>query len=112
MANLNISKRVENGTAILDLKGHLIYGDETFSLRQSIRDLIRDGNRRINLNLEELEYLDSSGIGELISALTAVNREDGQLKLLNPPDKAHRLLAISSLLDIFEIEFEERAAGN
>ena len=111
MANLLITEHIANGTAILDLEGDLIFGDETQALRQSIRNLIQNGKTRIHLNMERLEYLDSSGIGELISALTAVNREGGNLKLLNPSDRAHKLIAISSLLDIFDIESGDSAAG-
>ncbi len=109
MVNLTISERYGDDTVILDLKGNLIFGEEVGQLRRKIRDLLHEGKTRITLNLEELEYLDSSGIGELISTLTAIRREkDGKLKLLNIKQKARTLLKISKLLEIFDIETAEK----
>ena len=82
MAQLIISERAADDAVILDLSGDLIFGEGTASLRSALRYLIRDGKTKIFLNLADVGYLDSSGIGELISALTAMNRiEDGQLKI-------------------------------
>lgn len=101
---LNIVERKEGNELILDLDGDIVFGESNTKLRQCVRDSIESGHRNITLDMADVEYLDSSGIGELISSLTAVNRVDGKLLLVNPTDRAHKLLAISHLTDIFEIE--------
>ena len=100
---LEIQKSIDGNFVILDLKGDVTYGDANQILRRSVRDSLEDGYRDIRLDLEEVEYVDSSGVGELISSLMATNRLDGRLILSNIPDKVHQLLAISRLTDIFEI---------
>ena len=111
MAHLIISERAADDAVILDLSGDLIFGEGTASLRSALRYLIRDGKTKIFLNLADVGYLDSSGIGELISALTAMNRiEDGQLKILNPTEKILHLFTISKLLTVFDIDYEDDSA--
>jgi anti-sigma B factor antagonist len=108
MKELVISERRADDAIILDLSGDLIFGEANAALRSTMRRLLREGNTNITLNLEEVLYLDSSGIGELISALTAMNREEnGRLKLLNPTERIQTLLQISKLMDVFEIEYDE-----
>lgn len=113
MARLSILERPEDDVVILDLSGDIIFG-ETKTLRLTIRDLIRKGKSKIWLNLKDVHYVDSSGIGELISAQTAISREeDGRLKLLDPTERLQQLLEISRLLNVFDIEYNDnRAAGN
>lgn len=101
---LNISERKEGNSLILDLDGDLILGESNKKLRSSVRDSIEAGYKEIVIEMSDVQHLDSSGIGELISSLTAVSRSDGTLVLLNPTDRAHKLLAISQLTDIFEIK--------
>ena len=107
MAELNITERRSGDTVILDLTGDVVFGESNTVLRSVIRDQIREGNPKLSLNLGGVGYLDSSGIGELISALTAVNREEGgQLRILNPTERIMQLFAISKLTEIFEIDYE------
>ncbi|MDH3494353.1 MAG: STAS domain-containing protein [Acidobacteriota bacterium] len=107
MADLNISKRKAGDTVILDLTGDVVFGESNTTLRSAIRSQIREGHPKLSLNMQGVEYLDSSGIGELISALTAVNREEGgQLRILNPTDRIMQLFAISKLTEIFDIDYE------
>jgi anti-sigma B factor antagonist len=101
---LIISERKEGNSLILDLDGDLILGESNKKLRSSVRDSIEAGYKKIVIEMSDVQHLDSSGIGELISSLTAVSRSDGTLVLLNPTDRAHKLLAISQLTDIFEIK--------
>jgi anti-sigma B factor antagonist len=111
MKELKISERKTDDTVFMDLEGDLIYGESTLKLRREVRRLIGEGKKNISLNLEKLSYVDSSGIGEFISTLTAINREDGgHLKLLNPTDKTYHLLEISNLLTIFDISREGHVA--
>ena len=79
-------------------------------LRDTIRDLIGKGNKKILLNLGDVTYIDSSGIGELVSAFTAVRREGGELKLLNLTKKVHDLLQITKLYTVFDIKDDEATA--
>ena len=109
---LNITERQDADVAILDLERHLIMGGGSVHLRDAIRNLIKEGKRKILLNFTGVKYIDSSGIGELISGLVAVNREDGHMKLLNLSEKAKEVMALSSLLSLFEIYDDEAEALN
>lgn len=111
MAELTISERQAGEIVILDLTGDIIYNEGTLTLRRAVRRLIGEGRVRIALNLAGLCYVDSGGIGEFISTLTAVRRErNGQLILLDPPERVAQLLEISNLTRIFDIRPGEAAA--
>jgi anti-sigma B factor antagonist len=102
MARLNISKRQFGDAMILDLRGDITFGEGNLILRAAIRQTLGEGTKKIFLNFAEVVYLDSSGVGELVSGYTAISREDGQLKLLNLPPRIRELLAITKLLTIFD----------
>ena len=104
MSKLEISERNSGEGTVLDLTGDIIFGEANTVLRDAIRSRLREGKSDIRLDLDNVGYLDSAGIGELISALTAVNREGGRLVLMNPGDRIMRLFEISKLTEIFEIE--------
>jgi anti-sigma B factor antagonist len=103
MAELIISERKFQETAILDLRGDLIYGGANTVLRNAIRNLLAEGKKQIILNMENVGYVDSSGVGELISGFTAVSRKGGSFKLLNLSKRVHDLLAICKLLTVFDV---------
>ena len=102
MAELNISERQAGDITILDLDGKVTIGEGSVALRTTIRRLLGEGKNKILLNLGGVGYIDSSGIGELVSSFTAVNKEGGQLKLLNLTQKIQDLLAITKLLTVFD----------
>jgi anti-anti-sigma factor len=102
MAELNISERQAGDVTILDLDGKITIGEGSVALRNAIRRLLGEGKNKILLNLGSVGYIDSSGIGELVSSFTAVNKESGQLKLLNLTQKIQDLLAITKLLTVFD----------
>jgi anti-sigma B factor antagonist len=102
MAELNISERQAGDVTILDLDGKITIGEGSVALRNAIRRLLGEGKNKILLNLGSVGYIDSSGIGELVSSVTAVNKESGQLKLLNLTQKIQDLLAITKLLTVFD----------
>lgn len=104
MSQLEITEREGTDGVVLDLNGDIIFGEANTTLRWGIRDRLKEGKTNITLNLADVGYLDSSGIGELISALTAVGREGGRMVLLDPGERIFRLLEISKLTEIFEIE--------
>ena len=108
MAELNISERQAGDITILDLDGKVTIGEGSVALRGAIRRLLGEGKKKILLNLGRVGYVDSSGIGELVSSFTAVNKEDGSLKLLNLTQKIQDLLAITKLLTVFDV-FENEA---
>ncbi len=102
MAELNISERQIGDITIFDLNGDLIFGQGNVALRSAIRRVLNEGKKKILLNFSGVGYVDSSGIGELITSFTAVNREDGQLKLLNLTERIKYLLEITKLLTVFD----------
>lgn len=103
MAELNISERQAGDVTILDMDGKVTIGEGSVALRSAIRRLLGEGKNKILLNLGGVGYVDSSGIGELVSSFTAVNKEGGTLKLLNLTQKIQDLLAITKLLTVFDV---------
>jgi anti-sigma B factor antagonist len=102
MAQLNIQQRKAGDVTILDLSGKITIGEGSVQLRESVRTLLEAGNKKILLNLGDVSYVDSSGIGELVSSYTTTNNQGGQLKLLNLTKKIQDLLMITKLLTVFE----------
>lgn len=103
MAELNITERQAGDVTILDMDGKVTIGEGSVALRSAIRRLLGEGKSKILLNLGNVGYVDSSGIGELVSSFTAVNKEGGTLKLLNLTQKIQDLLAITKLLTVFDV---------
>ena len=112
MAELNIRERQAGDVTILDMDGKITIGDGNVALRSAIRRLIEEGKKKILLNLGGVSYVDSSGIGELVSSYTTIQREGGQLKLLNLTQKIHDLLGITKLLTVFDTYTDESQALN
>lgn len=104
------SSRQVDGITILDLSGRITLGDGSTMLREAIREMITKGEKKLLLNLGDVTYIDSSGIGELVSAYTAVRKEGGELKLLNLTKKVHDLLQITKLYTVFDVKDDEAAA--
>ena len=108
--SMKATNRQVDGVAVVDMSGRITLGEGSVVLRDSIRDLIGKGSKKILLNLGDVTYIDSSGIGELVSAFTAVRREGGELKLLNLTKKVHDLLQITKLYTVFDIKDDEATA--
>ena len=108
--SMKATNRQVEGVAVVDMSGRITLGEGSVVLRDTIRDLIGKGNKKILLNLGDVTYIDSSGIGELVSAFTAVRREGGELKLLNLTKKVHDLLQITKLYTVFDIKDDEATA--
>jgi anti-sigma B factor antagonist len=110
MAELNISERQAGEVTILDMDGKITIGEGSVALRTAIRRVLEESKKKILLNLAKVGYIDSSGIGELVSSYTAINKESGELKLLNLTQKLQDLLTITKLLTVFDVyESEEEA---
>jgi anti-sigma B factor antagonist len=113
MAELNIKERQAGDVTVLDMDGRITIGEGSVALRTAVRRLLEEGKKKILLNMGGVGYIDSSGIGELVSSFTAVNKEQGQLKLLNLTQKLQDLLAITKLLTVFDVyETESEALGS
>ena len=103
------SRHVDNVT-IVDLSGRITLGEGSVVLRETVKDLVSKGRNRILLNLADVTYIDSSGIGELVSAFTTVRNQGGELKLLRLTKKVHDLLQITKLYTVFDIKDDEAVA--
>jgi anti-sigma B factor antagonist len=108
--SMKTSNRQVDGITVVDMSGRITLGEGSVVLRDTVRDLVGKGQKKILLNLGDVTYIDSSGIGELVSAFTAVRREGGELKLLNLTKKVHDLLQITKLYTVFDIKDDEAAA--
>jgi len=104
------STRQVDGVTIVDLSGRITLGEGSTTLKDTVHDLLSKGLKRIVLNLGEVNYVDSSGIGALVSALTAAKNQGGQLKLLNVTKRVHDLLQITKLHSLFDVKNDEAAA--
>ena len=105
--SLEITPREVDHVTILDIRGRIILGDETDVLRAAVRDLIAKGKKKIILNLADVDYIDSSGVGELVGGFTAVRNAGGDLKLLNLTTKVHDVLHVTKLYTVFDIRDDE-----
>ena len=112
MAELNIRERQAGDVTILDLEGKITIGEGNVALRSAVRRLVQEGKKKVLLNLSGVSYMDSSGIGELVSSHTTIRREDGQLKMLGLGDKIKELLVITKLLTVFDTYKSEPEALN
>ncbi len=107
---MKASSRQVNGVTIVDLSGRITLGEGSVVLRDLVRDLMSKGQKKILLNLGDVTYIDSSGIGELVSAYTSVRNSGGELKLLNLTKKVHDLLQITKLYTVFDVKDDEASA--
>ena len=107
---MKASNRQVSGITVVDLSGRITLGEGSTVLREAVKDLLGKGQRKILLNLGDVTYIDSSGIGELVSAFTSVRNQGGDLKLLNLTKKVHDLLQITKLYTVFDVKDDEAAA--
>jgi anti-sigma B factor antagonist len=107
---MKIHTRRVGDVHILDISGKITLGKPTTAIRHTISDLLENGGKKIVLNLTEVNYIDSSGIGELVRTYTTVTQQGKQLILLNLTKKVKELLVITKLLTVFQIYETEQAA--
>jgi anti-sigma B factor antagonist len=107
---MTITNREVSHVVILDLSGRITLGDETGQLRDAIRQLIAAGKKKIVLNLAHIDYIDSSGVGELVSSFTAVRNAGGDLKLLSLTKKVQDVLHVTKLYTVFDVKEDEFTA--
>jgi anti-sigma B factor antagonist len=107
---MKIDTRTVGDVHILDCSGKITLGEGTMAIRNTVREVLKNGGRKIVLNLSEVNYIDSSGIGELVSTYTTVTNQGGKLKLLNLTKKIQELLQITKLLTVFSVYDNEQKA--
>ena len=107
---LRATPREISGVTVIDMSGRITLGEGSAMLREMVRDLLSKGQKRIVLNLGDVTYIDSSGIGELVSGYTTVKNQGGELKLLHLTKKVHDLLQITKLYTVFDVHNDENAA--
>jgi anti-sigma B factor antagonist len=108
--SLKMTTREVNAITILDLSGQITLGDSSAALRDEILDQTGNGSRKILLNLAEVTYIDSAGLGELTGSFTSVRNRGGQLKLLNLTKRVHDLMQITKLYTVFDVYDDEKKA--
>lgn len=108
--SLKTANRQVDGVTIVDLNGRIVLGEATTALREILQNLVSQGQKKILLNLADVSYIDSSGLGALVSGYTTLTGQAGQLKLLNLTKKVQDLLQITKLLTVFEVFSDESAA--
>jgi anti-sigma B factor antagonist len=105
--SLKIDRREVSHVTILDIEGRIVLGNEIHDLRDAIHNLIEEGKKKIILNLAGVDYIDSSGVGELVANFTAVRSSGGELKLLNLTQKVQDVLYVTKLYTVFDIKDDE-----
>jgi anti-sigma B factor antagonist len=108
--SLKINVRESGDVLILDLNGRITLGEEAASLRDTLKEQVDSGRKNILLNLAEVSYIDSSGLGQLVGSFATVTSRGGQLKLLNLQKRLHELMQVTKLITVFEVYATEAAA--
>ena len=107
---LSISTRQLDGVTILDLSGRITLGEGSITIRDAVRDVVAKGSNKILLNLGDVSYIDSSGLGELVSAFTTAKNQGADVKLLNLTKKVKDVLQVTKLYTVFDIYDDEASA--
>ena len=112
MTNLIITERRNGSVTVLDLQGNIRLGEGNIELHNILRFLVEKGERRVLLNLAEVSYIDSSGLGELVAGYTTLQKNQGELKLLHLTMRVRELMVITKLLTVFDVYDSEAEAVN
>ena len=108
--SMKFKTRQVDGVTVLDLSGRITLGEGSVTLREAVQDQLAKGEKHILLNLANVDYIDSSGIGELVTGFTSVKNAGGELKLLHLTKKVHDLLQITKLYTVFDVSDDEASA--
>lgn len=108
--DMTTSTREVAGVTIVDISGRIVLGEESAALRELVSSLLSKGHKKVLLNLADVNYIDSSGLGNLVSSFTSARKQSGELKLLNLNSKVHDVMQITRLFTVFEVFDNEAAA--
>ncbi len=107
---MTASNRQVGSVTVVDISGRIELGEESAALRDMVSGLLNNGQKRILLNLGNVNYIDSSGLGALVSSFTSARKKGGELKLLNLTDRVTDLMQMTKLYTVFDIHSDEAAA--
>lgn len=107
---MTLKSRETGDVLILDASGKLTLGEASSAVRDAVRKALADGKRKLILNLADVNYVDSAGIGELVSAFTSVTNQGGEMRLLKVSNKIKDVLQITKLYTVFQVYDDEQAA--
>jgi anti-sigma B factor antagonist len=107
---LTTANRQIDDVTVVDIKGRIVVGEESAALRSLVADLLSEGRKKILFNLAEVRYIDSTGLGALVSAYTSVRKHNADLKLLNLSAKVQDVMQLTKLYTIFDVSNDEAAA--
>ena len=108
--SVKLTTRQVGDVTVVDVTGRITLGEGSSTLRDTVRDMVTKGQKKILLNLGDVSYIDSSGIGELVSGFTTVTNQGGQLRLLNLTKRVKDLLQITKLYTVFAVHDDEATA--
>jgi anti-sigma B factor antagonist len=107
---MTASTRRVGGVTVVDISGRIELGEESAAVRDLVSKLLNNGDKQILLNLGDVNYIDSSGLGALVSSFTSVRKQGGELKLLNLTDRVTDLMQMTKLYTVFDIKDDEAVA--
>jgi anti-sigma B factor antagonist len=108
--SVKLTTRQVGDVTVIDAVGRITLGEGASTFRDTVRDQVASGHKKLLLNLAEISYIDSSGIGEMVSGFTTVANQGGAMKLLNLTKRVQDLLQITKLYTVFEVFDDEAAA--
>ena len=108
--HMTTSTRQIGSVTIVDIRGRIVLGEESAALRELVCDLLSKGHKNIVFNLGDVNYIDSSGLGALVSSFTSARKQGGELKLLNLTDRVTDLMQMTKLYTIFDVRDDEAVA--
>ena len=108
MTTLKITTRRSGPVVIADLEGQIRIGETNINLHKAVHELVAGGERKVLLNLANVTHIDSSGLGELVAGHATLEKNDGEMKLLNLTERVSELMMITKLLTVFDV-FENEA---
>ncbi|HVP64172.1 MAG TPA: STAS domain-containing protein [candidate division Zixibacteria bacterium] len=108
---LKISDRVVDGVLVLDCSGRLVFGDESGMLRDKVKVLISEGTKKIILNMRDVSYIDSGGLGTLVGLYSSARAAGADIKLANVASRVGQLLQVTKLLTVFDVKDSVEAAA-
>ena len=107
---LKITDRVVDGVAVEELEGRIVLGEESSALREKVKSLLAAGNKKLVLNMDNVTYIDSSGLGALVASHTSARTQGASMKLSNLGSKFQEILQVTKLYTVFEVYDSEAAA--
>ena len=107
---MKLSTRQADGVTVFDISGRVVLGEDTALLRNSVRELLAQGKKKILVNMGEATHIDSSGLGELVTSCVSVRKAGGDMKLLKLTKKVHDVLQVTKLYTVFDIYDDEGKA--